>query len=87
MISPDFRGTDLTNIGDAFKLYIVSNHGTLSPFANISSNIASIIGDGLYKDLEAEFTRIAYVRKEICNANYHRADPEQLRKFKDLFLE
>lgn len=45
------------------------------------------IGDGLYMDLEPEFTRCAFVRKEIVDALYHRTDAEQLRKFKDLFLE
>ena len=45
------------------------------------------IGDGLWKDLESEFSRVAFVRKEIVDSSYHRTDPEQLRKFKDLFLE
>jgi hypothetical protein len=45
------------------------------------------LGDSLWKDLEAEFTRAATVRKELANAMYHRSDPDQLRKFKDLFLE
>lgn len=46
-----------------------------------------IIGDSLYKDLELDFTRVANVRKEIASALYHRSDPDQLRKFKDIFLE
>ena len=41
----------------------------------------------MYKDLSNEFTRVAYVRKEIESVNYHRSDPDRLRKFKDLFLE
>ena len=45
------------------------------------------IGDSLYKDLENEVSRMAYVRKEIQSAMYHRSDPDQLRKYKDLFLE
>lgn len=37
--------------------------------------------------MENEFTRVAFVRKEICEAHNHRTDADQLRKFKDLFLE
>jgi hypothetical protein len=50
-------------------------------------NIIYISGDSLWKDLEPEFNRAATVRKELTNAMYHRSDPDQLRKFKDLFLE
>jgi len=41
----------------------------------------------MYKDLEVEVQRCDYVRKEIQSCNYHRSDAEQLRKYKDLFLE
>ena len=44
-------------------------------------------GDSLWKDLEAEFTRVFATRKEIVNVNSYRSDPEQLKKFKNLFLE
>ena len=46
-----------------------------------------ILGDGLWKDLEAEFTRVHIIRKEVASVNAHRSDPDQLRKFRDLFLE
>lgn len=52
-----------------------------------SFNLNKISGDSLYKDLEQDFNRASTVRKEIANALYHRSDPDQLRKFKDLFLE
>jgi len=70
MISPDFRATEVPNLQEAFRLYIVKNHG-----------------DSLYKDLESEISRMAFVRKELQSAMYHRSDPDQLRKFRDLFLE
>jgi len=70
MISPDFRATEIPNLQEAFKQYIVKNHG-----------------DSLFKDLENEVSRMAYVRKEIQSAMYHRSDPDQLRKYRDLFLE
>jgi hypothetical protein len=46
-----------------------------------------ISGDGLYKDLENDIVHADKIRKEICAVNHHRSDPEQLKKFKDLFLE
>ena len=46
-----------------------------------------MIGDSLWKDLEMEFTRINAIRKEVCGVMAHRSDPDQLRKFRDLFLE
>jgi hypothetical protein len=49
--------------------------------------IINCVGDSLYKDLEPDFVRCAHVRKEMVSAIYHRSDPDQLRKFKDLFLE
>lgn len=52
---------------------------------SILSNLNT--GDSLYKDLENEIGRCDYVRKEMQSAIYHRSDPDQLRKFKDLFLE
>lgn len=30
MISPDFRATEVPNVLEAFKTFIVSNHGTLT---------------------------------------------------------
>lgn len=44
-------------------------------------------GDSLYKDLETEFQKADGLRQEIANANYHRSDAEQLKKYKELFLE
>ncbi len=79
MISPDFRATDVPPLLESFKTFIVNNHGTPS--------FLIVIGDNLYKDLEADFQRVHQVRSELSNAIYHRSDPDQLRKFKGLFLE
>jgi hypothetical protein len=84
MISPDFRATDATNLQDAFKNYIIKNHGTPTSINHLTH---FIIGDSLYKDLEPEFSRVSFVRKEITTAMQYRSDPAQLRKIKDLFLE
>ncbi len=46
-----------------------------------------MIGDSLWKDLEIEFSRVHVIRREITGVNAHRSDPDQLRKFRDLFLE
>lgn len=45
------------------------------------------VGDGLWRDLEGDFNRISAQRKELTMVMGHRSDPDQLRKFKDLFLE
>ena len=45
------------------------------------------IGDTLWKDLEADFQKVFTVRKELAEVAAFRSDPEQLRKFKNLFLE
>jgi hypothetical protein len=44
-------------------------------------------GDGLWKDLEIEFQRVFEKRKEIVQVAAYRSDPEQLKKFKGIFLE
>jgi hypothetical protein len=41
----------------------------------------------LYNDLEQEFGKADRIRKELCQVNLHRSDPEQLKKFAALFLE
>jgi hypothetical protein len=44
-------------------------------------------GDGLWKDLEAEFNNVFVMRREITGIGAYRSDPEQLKKFKDLYLK
>ncbi len=44
-------------------------------------------GDSLWKDLEQEFQRFFNSRKEIAQVAAYRSDPEQLKKFKGIFLE
>lgn len=44
-------------------------------------------GDGLWKDLEAEFSRVFAIRKEATQVGAYRSDPDQLKKFKGIFLE
>jgi hypothetical protein len=44
-------------------------------------------GDSLWKDLEMEFQRVHALRKEVVQVVAHRSDPDQLRKFKESFLE
>jgi hypothetical protein len=46
-----------------------------------------VAGDSLWKDLEMEFQRVFSTRKEVCSIGAYRSDPEQLKKFKNLFLE
>ena len=41
----------------------------------------------MWKDLEMEFQRVFSARKEICSIGAYRSDPEQLKKFKAIFLE
>jgi hypothetical protein len=45
------------------------------------------LGDTLWKDLEPEFQRVFTIRKELAGVAAYRSDPEQLKKFKGLFLE
>jgi hypothetical protein len=52
-----------------------------------NKQLDSALGDGLWKDLEPEFNRVNVLRREICQVNVHRSDPEQLKKFRDMFLE
>ena len=49
--------------------------------------IVSNHGDGLWKDLETEFNRVFAIRKEATQVAAYRSDPEQLKKFKGIFLE
>jgi len=49
--------------------------------------IVSNHGDGLWKDLEMEFNRVFAIRKEATQVGAYRSDPEQLKKFKGIFLE
>jgi hypothetical protein len=81
MIAPDFRNTEVPNFLDAYKSFIVKNHGIGSFYSIL------FVGDGLWKDLEPEFNRVNNLRREICQVSVHRSDPEQLKKFRDLFLE
>jgi len=48
---------------------------------------SSNIGDTLWKDLESDFQRVFNLRKEIAGVAPYRSDPEQLKKFKSLYLE
>jgi hypothetical protein len=48
---------------------------------------AFFIGDSLWKDLEVEFGRVFAIRKEITQVGGYRSDPDQLKKFKGIFLE
>jgi hypothetical protein len=41
----------------------------------------------MWKDMEHDFTRINYQRKEMCSVMAYRSDADQLRKYKDIFLE
>lgn len=87
MISPDFRATEVPDLQGAIKTYISSNHGITQTAPHGKLLTHSFIGDALFKDLEPEFARCAHVRKEMAGAIYHRSDPDQLRKFRDLYLE
>jgi hypothetical protein len=49
--------------------------------------VVSNHGDGLWKDLEMEFNRVFAIRKEITSVGNFRSDPEQLKKFKGIYLE
>jgi hypothetical protein len=80
MISPDFRQSEVVPIIDSYKAFIIANHGIIK-----LSQL--LLGDTLWKDLEAEFTRVFTIRKEIVGVNAYRSDPEQLKKFKGIFLE
>jgi programmed cell death 6-interacting protein len=44
-------------------------------------------GDGLWKDLEMDFNRVFAIRKEATQVSAFRADPEQLKKYKSIYLE
>ena len=46
-----------------------------------------ILGDSLWKDLEPEFQKISSYRKEMTQVMANRTDADQLRKYKDIFLE
>ena len=81
MISPDFRMTEVIPIIDTYKLFITANHG------KYKHSLYNILGDSLWKDLESDFNRVFTVRKELAGVAAYRSDPEQLKKFKDLFLE
>lgn len=81
MISPDFRKTEIPAVIDAYKLYITQNHG------KPTHPVSKLTGDSMWKDLEMEFQRVFSARKEICSIGAYRSDPEQLKKFKAIFLE
>ncbi|CDW88356.1 programmed cell death 6-interacting protein [Stylonychia lemnae] len=49
--------------------------------------IISNHGESLWQDLEPEFNRLENNRKEMVNAFQFRTDANQLRKYKELFLE
>ena len=53
----------------------------------VSPIISSFSGDTLWKDLELEFQRVFAIRKEACSVAAYRSDPEQLKKFKGIYLE
>lgn len=77
MISPDFRNTENPNLQEAYKTFIIQNHGNTYLFHACSSLLTNyMIGDSLWKDLEMEFSRVSGMRKEMTQVMLHRSDPD-----------
>lgn len=70
---------------------MVSYHNKIQQISlyilNSIPKLMSFKGDSLWKDLELEFNKVDHTRREMLNAFAFRTDSNQLRKYKELFLE